>query len=239
MDPNPEQEQQLKVVRHLNEEFDLFGSSHGIGKFKDHLGIESFHSSIYLDLEGVKVPLDLYTVGAECPRVNAFTPFNPELGYQIDSDDLQLETRIKKLQRADREQRIDFSKAPIFIHIGTDSFYLHKHGLNTKLKDPLLHLYKFPKEMLDSLRRLRVLVFFPTQHFEARPEEIQLGWGGISFDDFYPIDLGPLPTAKPEAFLGRLKLREGLKLFVPSDFEKLKQIRVKFVLIDKEDGKSM
>ena len=83
--------------------------------------------------------------------------------------------------------------------------------------------------VLDLLRRLRNLVSFPESRFEARPDETMLNKGEIHFVDYYPTDSGPLPTTENNS-----DVREGFSLYLPSDPEKLAQIRARFVLAPEE-----
>lgn len=158
------------------------------------------------------------------------TPFDPEIGYQIDSEDLKLDSRQRKTERLknELEKVIDFSKAPLFLNIQAHDTTLNELGLNEE--DEAVRLrYKFSEEMLDLLNRLRVLVSFPEGLYAARSWKTRLSLGGIDFRFFYPGDSGPLPI-KSESF----GLFEGFHLFLPSDPEKLSQIRARFVMVEEQ-----
>ena len=121
---------------------------------------------------------------------------------------------------------MDFAKAPNYLDVSINCYLLNKLGLNTKHGSTD---YRFSQEMLDLLRRLRNLVSFPESRFEARPDETMLNKGEIHFVDYYPTDSGPLPTTENNS-----DVREGFSLYLPSDPEKLAQIRARFVLAPEE-----
>lgn len=111
--------------------------------------------------------------------------------------------------------------------VDISEFILEDFGLNQKSKFGR----KFSKENLELLRELRVLVRFGgRESFEARPWEMQLENGSLEFIHFYPQETGPLPAEGHSV----TQLNEGFFLYLPNDFEKLKQIRVMFVLAPKE-----
>lgn len=195
------------------------------------LGHKQSKSSIVLNIESnLKIPININTYASRTQKGHAITPFDPALGYQIDSEDLELERRLAKTKRLEDElrQNIDFAKAPLHISVWSDGDLLHELGLNKKHK---LSGYQFSQEMSDLLRRLRLLVYFPKSKFEAKPWETSLDLGGIYFREFYPIDSGPLPTSKTYRGSGP---QEGFSLFLPSDPEKLAQIRARFVMVEEQ-----
>lgn len=92
----------------LNQEFHPFDSIEskvkklGVGD----LGLSAFGSHVILDIEddNLKVPINMSVAASRAIKRNSITPFNRELGYQIDSEDLKLESRIKKSHRLERER---------------------------------------------------------------------------------------------------------------------------------------
>ncbi len=185
--------------------------------------------SIQLKIDdNLKIPIRISAYICHAQKINSITPFEPELGYIIDSEDLNLESRLVKIRRLDKELRqdIDFGKAPLNLSIGSGGSMLNELGLN---REGLLYGYEFSQEMLDLFKRLRILIFFPESRFEARPK---LDRGEISFQDYYPIDARPLPI--PETY-STLDPREGFSLLLPSDPEKLAQIRARFVMVEEPE----
>jgi len=225
-----EQPKQERLIT-LGEEFSLFDPKYTNEDFNPNLNVDQFRSQIKLNVEEVNIPITNYAVPSRSPKGQSITPFNPELGYQIDSEDLTLESRIAKMRRLDKElrQNIDFAKAPLNIDILSPNYALHELGLNRKNQ---MAGYTSSQKMLDLSRRLRVVVIFPKSRFEAFPWETSLFLGEVQFRLFYPIDSGPLPISKTYSISGP---QEGFSLYVPSDQEKLAQIRAKFVLADEQE----
>jgi len=92
--------------------------------------------------------------------------------------------------------------------------------------------YRFPPETLDAVKRLRLLLAFPTGSFAARPNEINLyDNGALTFSHFYPSDQGPFPKI-PKTDTLYQGIHDGLQIFILKDPKELKQIRAKFVLVE-------
>lgn len=247
MDNIPEKEQpKPERVVSLGEEFQPFDPRYLKREYRREIPRE-FRSEIVLNTEnGLKIHIDINTYGLKRIKGRAITPFEPELGYQIDSEDLKLESRLAKIERlkTQLEQDIDFVKAPLLLSIYmSDSDYtlLYEWGLNKE------QIAEYRKEIPKLLRKLRILISFPTSRFEARANENQ----HLNITDwslFYPIDSGPLPTSEPPIPLARkleipeigesfpfiLDIGEGFSLFLPSDLQKLAQIRARFVLAEEK-----
>jgi len=231
MDNIPEREQP-KPEREisLGQDFSLFDPKHTI-KSRSQNEVTIFKSPIRLNLENnLETPLNIHASTSPTYKGESITPFDPELGYQIDSEDLKLETRIQKMKRLHDtlNRKIDFSKAPLYLAIYKHEFdSTYRLGLNEESKrNSVLAGNLFPQEMFDLLKRLRVLVSFPEGKgaFEAKSSLRELGHGSISFDNFYPVDSGPLPVDN-DLRLG--VLHEGFLLVLPSDPEKLAQIKAR------------
>lgn len=166
-------------------------------------------------------------------KEHVLTPFDSHVSYHITSEDLNLESRLNKIRTLHKElqEKVDFSKAPLNLDVGDA----------TELLDPKEYEFsEFSVQDLDLLRRLRMLLICPKGSFEARISQRSLEspqYYGIHFEEFYPVDSGPLPAIyKPEetykygvGFTG-----EGFLILLPSDPEKLAQIRAKFVMVDKQ-----
>lgn len=92
--------------------------------------------------------------------------------------------------------------------------------------------YQFPPETLDIIKKLRLLLSFPTGSFAAKPNEINLYLNGaLTFSHFYPSDRGPFPKI-PETSNIYQGMFDGHFIFVPTNLKGLSQIRAKFVLVD-------
>lgn len=158
--------------------------------------------------------------------MDSIAPFDPELGYQIDSEDMNTDSRIQKHLRlyhdAKPRNSIDKQKAPYFLHVWSGS------------TRKLLSKRNVSQESIALLNRLRILIIFPRSSFEARSQYRDED-DPIEFRDYYPVDSGPIPTPFPysrEHITFDHVIREGFFLKLPSDPEKLAQIRAKFALVD-------
>ena len=231
MDNITEQEQpKPERVIQLGQEFQPFDPKYAKPGRSSFVGINNFISQVKLNLgNDLNIPFDVNTSGSKSRKIVAITPFDPEVGYQIDSEDLKLETRLQKIERLKEElnKNIDFQKAPLSLNVSCDSYTLNKLGLNI---GEGYSSSKFSQEMLTILRKLRLYAFFPKGRFETRPWEISLGLGEIRFNSYYPIDTGPLPALEHT----ERNVHEGFYLFLPSDPEKLAQIRARFVMVDEQ-----
>lgn len=213
--PKPER------VIHLGEEFHPFDPKYTIDVKPTDIKPTSIKqtgikSSIQLNLEGKNFPIKITAIKDKRNEFfnewgNVMTPFDPGLGYQIDSDDLlSFETRRQKTIRLKPKltEHIDSEKTPYFFRINSR---------------------RTVKDTTDLLRRLRLHVFFPELRFEAAiPKSLIEGGpiieGGHIIEDsplfymFYPADTGPLPEAGHTELNDQMPfLREGFLLYVPSD----------------------
>lgn len=201
----------------------------------DLAGNELWESPIILNTDSERIPLTVSLNLRYIEYGRAIAPFNPDIGYQIDSRDFTLESRIRKIQDLgidNLDSFIDFAKAPFNLIIGGGKRTLRESGLSR------LSLRRFPQcefypEVLSLLKAMRLLLFFPGGSFEAKPDEDSLEDGQLSFEDFLPQDSPPLPIATDDDKWKRF-LNKGFWLFVPSDPKKLSEIRARFVLADQE-----
>ena len=183
-------------------------------------------SHIILNLEdNLEIPFDIYAIPSRTNKANAITPFNQQLGYQIDPDDLNIDMRVIKHESLVKKgDHIDFSKAPNYIE-----FRNLFSNINVPISQTMLNLFK----------TIRLYAFFPTSKYESKPNERLLKTlselKGLLFNSFYPVDVVPLPKGNiPPSLI----LHEGLNLYVPSDPEKLSQIRATFVLAEEQPEKT-
>ena len=237
MDPTPEQEQPEKKVVKLEQEFLLFDPNRtGIGKHKGEPRI--FITSILLDTDLLpEIPIDIKASNFPEFRYRVITPFTPEEGYRITNEDLDPKSRVEKWKRVVQSKLMDFvdmEKAPLVLYIIAYTRNLIELELIYKRPDPLKpHLppsiIVFKPEAKALLQRLRLQLFFPNSAFEAKAHLSD----EISFEQFYPLDTGPLPEA-PYMELNQ-HTPEGYHLQLPSNPEKLSQIRARFILANQEN----
>lgn len=228
---------QKEIVR-LNKDFVLFDPERTEPKSTTH-GVTNFHSYFYLD--GVSdLPQLPFRVSAEAienvPQINAFTPFNPEIGYQLSQEDFDLGTRIDKVEKITKESnpKIDFAKAPLGLFVLADLPEFDQ-GL-FRIHAPDRDLFEFKPEVHGIIKRLKLLLSFPTGTFESTRLSGTRSSKRITFEFFQPVDAPDLPTAiyLPPAPYYTL-VAPGLDIFMPSDQEKLGQIRARFILLPEED----
>lgn len=192
--------------------------------------INSLSSKIRLAIRDKIIPLIITTLPFRGARkLEMITPFDPELGYTITNEDMNREARSKKLIRLSsffrtrEEEYIDFNKAPTALHVMTSSFDLPPSRNLDKTKDGNY----FGQEMLELLSGLRIQVFVSKLALEAKPNTSSLQHGEIFFNDYYPRDTGPLPPVIQCN-------NQGFYIALPDDPEKLAQIGMKFVLVNKD-----
>lgn len=165
---------------------------------------------IGLKINNMEWPMFIGTDSFNLPKNRSLTPFNPGLGYGINSDDFTLERRTAKAQlvppvetyEQNKKSRLDPSDlySNKFTHLlirGVGSI-LHRLGLNEDIKDRSNTYFKFSDEALDLLRRLRIIVKLPMETYEGRPTEFDLANGALRFDRFYIQEKGPLATSEPK-----------------------------------------
>ena len=235
IDNKPETAEQPKPERviKLGEEFQLFDPQRvHVAKWGNQPSRYDYR--LLLDIEdNFQLPLHVYTADIDdgdytsMGRERYLMPFGPrDDGYPIDPEDFNIKTRRSKLKRMQKElqQPIDLTKNPLWLFLDTDVDELHELGLNKEKGDN----YEFPYKMIDLLKRLRLTLKTPEGLFEATPSSDYPRTGTVFFGSFYPADFGPLATDDP------VKLSYGLELALPSDLEKLSQIRARFVMVDEQ-----
>ncbi len=239
----------IKEVKHHDERFHSFDPRempHLMRIKHGGLNTEIEVDTGILDLP--KIPISISALDNNSHIKDLLSPFSPKDGYQIDADDLKLETRVKKDKDPKYSGYIDRSKIPLVLSIRSGTTQLEKAGLAKKQG---LGTTINP-EFLPLIRRLRVQVFFPSSppdvapddpnfhsasSYEARPRPLFLNstMPDINFLDFYPLETGPLPTTDPDdENLLKSHLDQGFGLQLPLDLEKLKQIEIKFIILPEQ-----
>lgn len=235
---SPEETQNdQEIVREINEEFTLFDPRIRMDKQDwPEMGIaELFCKPFFLNLDGKKIPFTVSADRMSADKSESFTPFHPENGYTLDQRDFWPDLLTAKLQDLAGE-KLDLSKDPLMLYIGTESKLLNKYKVNIFTGDEIMKAYEFDQATYDVLNKLHLQLFFPgsgpdllpdeegyraSSAFEARASSLDMG--RIWFPSFYPLDTGPLPRA------GSIRY-EGLYIRVPGDLENLRKIKAKFVL---------
>lgn len=206
----------------LNQEFHPF-DPHEVTKFnykgstingKDLSLIDGFASDILLTIEDdLKIPIRISADLTVSPAVDSNVVLDhQELGYHIDSGDLSVKTRREKIKQLRKEMgQLDYTKVPLsLVAEGTENL----RGLS--------------KEALGILKRLRMIVYFPDSRYEGKPLENPYGLlSPIRFNDFYPLDTGPLPS---EVGL----MSDSFSIHMPSDINQLQKIKTRFVLVEEQ-----
>ncbi len=215
------------------------------------LGVSQvFHSQVELKIsDSLIIPIGISAHASRSRVGNSVTPFHPENGYPIDQRDFNLDERMQKRKELGKrlEENIDIKKDPLHLAIEASLYRLNDLGINTKHD---FASYKFPPEMLALFKRLRVQLVFPGSEGTAKPGDADYRsgssfeskiWntsliiGQISFKDFYPTDTGELAAKEDTIYRLSFDPQEGLNLFVPSNLELLKKVKVKFFLTEQKE----
>ncbi len=104
-------------------------------------------------------------------KLEAITPFDPEIGYAITMEDFDLTEAIEKSNKLMGE-KIDPSKAPLMIDIGCDKITLNKLGLSSKSSLPKPEFlaedefFDLQPTVLDVFKRLRMQLSFPRSSYK-------------------------------------------------------------------------
>lgn len=208
-----------------------------------------FHSKAELKItDSLVIPIGINADASLSEVSHTITPFHPENGYLIDQRDFDYDERMKKIKEMGSrfKEQIDIKKDPLWVRIDSSYFALNETGLNIKSD---IAFFRFPPEMLMLLKKLRVQLVFPGSEgtekpgdpnyrpelgFEGRIWDTSLGLGQISFKDFYPTDTGSLPADDSALSLVR-GIQEGFTLFVPTNLDLLKKVKIKFFLTEPEE----
>lgn len=219
----------VRRIIYLDQLFSPFNPGENLVKRQKHYPFDIITTNIDLVLgSSLKFPIDIQlALDLADSRISVITPFNPELGYIVDSEDLEIEARKAKVKRITREwvmkgkEEVDFAKAPFRLSVETES--------NFTLKGT--HAIPLAQETVDLLAKISLLVQLEEGgSFEARAWEPVLSSGSLWFKEFYPQDGPPLPVEN-ERFSD---INEGFSLYLPDDPEKLKQVRMQFVLVEEQ-----
>ena len=218
----------VRRIIYLDQPFFPFNPEESLVKRKKDYPVDIITSNIDLVLNPVlKFPIDIQLASGADSRISIITPFDPELGYIVDSEDFEIKTRKAKVERITKEwlmkgeEELNFAKAPLRLSVETERSFT----LKGKFPIPL------SKETIDLLGKIRLNVQFGAKgSFEARAWRHVLSSGALWFKEFYPQDALPLPEENARFS----ELNEGFNLYLPNDPEKLENIRMLFALAPEE-----
>jgi hypothetical protein len=182
---------------------------------EDHIRFPSF--SRYIDLyspdELPKSRFLIYASNIWHDNTQVITPFNPDEGYQIDSNDFSIELRKEKLSKLKAK---DTPSSPLVLGIQ----YCPNKTFNLLSVPDYEAVFK----------SLRVLIDFQNGiKLEGKHDKFILQGGELSFsEEFYPTDTGELSVDKTLEDMGLMT--RGLQIALPSDLELLSTIDGKFIL---------
>ena len=170
-----------------------------------------------------------------------FTPYNPKAGYQADERDLDLAKRKEKANAI--KGNVKAGVAPFTFSAGSYAYQMKQYDLS--IREGMFD--RFPEEIYQLFKRLRLEVSFPsnsdevnsqdenyrpTSRYTGEPSETFLHTGDLHISNFYPADLGPLATDTMTEIHG---FYEGLYLDLPNDRKKLEAITAKIFFEPEEE----
>ncbi|GEM_PF-2125008 len=163
------------------------------------------------------------------------TPFNPDISYQFTEEDFYPDFKDQKCasleEKQDNPQYLIESQSPLNLVVGLGQTDQEIFRLNAPVE-----------AKRDFFGRLRLQLWFPEETFEAQAYQYNIedaisNSSSIYFSDFYPTAFKD--TLK--ATLQRENAAKSPKLFgnplqLPSDEDKLSQIRAIFILAEESDS---
>lgn len=193
-------------------------------------------------------------------RIDAITPFNPKVGYQITKEDYDKEARLRKLIELNR--RGNFLMAgqgshPLDFSVRTEKNHLIDKDLGVieRFDSETLPVeeraaaqdYKGTptwmnfKNPLDRrfVERVRLQVMFPNWLAYESPLDYLLleDEGVLGFKRFYPIglnpnaeELGPLANVSVSEMRLPDGLEQGVTIMLPENPDQLREIQARFIL---------
>lgn len=210
-------------VVHLGERFPLFPPA---ATRLDHTiapRLPLFTTQIRLETDGLLPALPIqFTTDAWPPSAaEAFTPFEPALGYTVTMEDLDPSRRPAKYRRL----RASTSRQSLSGHPLTLCAFLETLDLNRDANDRRHSRADLVATHRAVLAQLRLHVTVNGLRFAAEPDPHALQNGEVEYVRcFYPLDTGPLaPTRGPHP-------DAGLMLAVPASRTRISEITGRFLL---------
>jgi len=190
--------------------------------------VPRFTRYVSLDTQGLLplLPVEFATVASAPSKYQAFTPFQPDLGYQVTDEDFAPVTREEKAFGPGSVYRgsvyHSMPEAPLCLGVFINRRDIESLGIVTsRVTEEGWPLYDFHPKAAAILSGLRLHVEFPQSTFAARPE---IGDATLEFfEDFHPVDTPPL--GRPDRVWP-----SGLQLALPPDPTLLAQIHARFLL---------
>jgi len=165
-------------------------------------------------------------------RAAVITPFDRNLGYPLDAEDLSLRSRKAKMSRMKPELAQSIEGLYLFVFAADEDQPFH--GM---MQSFMLEEARFPTPGNTSLlHHLYLTLTFPNgSSFTARalPDAGRLG---MLFNTFFPSDTGPLPVENTASTKQAVKLEEGLKLLLPFQLELLQSIQAAFLFLPEREA---
>jgi hypothetical protein len=205
---------------HLTEEFTLF-STERTQTYYFAGDIAQLFSDVCL-VTTLLEPLPI-TIFAEfdstLTRLEVITPYDPAQGYPLDREDFSAPARRAKIEVLQGQllQRVQ----GLVLLIG----YADDTSDNIFRKPHPEHMYRF-------LNRLHLVLTFPNSSSFVSQAYYDRRSYSLTFEKFFPADVGPLPNLGPVKTRQRLwKIEEGLRILLPGNLEQLQGIKGKFMYL--------
>lgn len=178
--------------------------------------VTRIRSLVVLDLgEPVgRIPISLEAVAVDTDFAQTFTPFHPDIGYQLTTDDFDRRRRLEKERTPHFRLTRKPECQPLLFRAFTAEAGLEHLGL-LEIDPRRTARLRFREEVYYVIDRLQLSVEVNGIDFRAWADWQAKQQGHLVFaDTFYPANTGPL--AVPLAY--QRTLREGLPLaFLPTD----------------------
>jgi hypothetical protein len=168
-------------------------------------------------------------------RSAVITPFDRNLGYPLDAEDLSLRSRKSKITRMKLELAGSIEGLYLFVFAADEDQPFH--GMMQSLM--MDSVYSPMPGSTSMLHHLYLTLTFPNgSSFTARalPNTNRLG---MLFNTFFPSDTGPLPVENPSSSTQVVKsatnMEEGLRLLLPFNLELLQTIQATFLFLPERE----
>lgn len=182
-----------------------------------------FTAQLRVETDGLlpALPIQFTTDAWPTTAAEAFTPFEPALGYTVTMEDLDPSRRPAKYRRLPAST----SRRSLSGHPLTLCAFLETLDLNRDTDDRFHSRADLVATHRDVLAQLHLLVTVNGLRFAADPDPHALQNGEVEYVRcFYPLDTGPLaPTRGPHP-------DAGLMLAVPASRTSISEITGRFLL---------
>ncbi len=236
MDAPVEKESSKPEIVTINQDFQIFDPRRtvqtrvsGILRKPGHL------SMVTLNIPGLPLtPFKFTANNYGIEKAYCVTPFDRDIGYPIDQDDLDPQSRIDKYKRLGKSL---FKNLSMTSQNANLDVYSYSNDMRLEDEPSILRhpsLSRFNALQTNILQNLRLQLFFPEGSFESRLKVKEPESGDLYFGLFYPVDTGPLQVPdnyKVDIDGSEIVITDGYLLHVPSeDIDLLQQIKGRFLL---------